>query len=170
MKRYRITLENRTFDVRVLDDPRREQVRVEVDGETFTVGVDAVPVATGMAAGEAAPAVAPSPATPARLPKFRKTSEVSGSSGSAPPPSPHEAEGGAVAAPLPGVIKSIAVRPGQQVAVDDVLLVIEAMKMDNVIRAQRAGTIGTVYVAEGRQVAYGEPLLTMNNEQWAMND
>ncbi|MBE9508922.1 MAG: acetyl-CoA carboxylase biotin carboxyl carrier protein subunit, partial [Chloroflexi bacterium] len=69
--------------------------------------------------------------------------------------------GSTVAAPLPGVIKSIGVRPGQRVAADDELLVIEAMKMDNVIRATRAGTIGTIHVAEGRQVAYGEILLEM---------
>jgi len=42
---------------------------------------------------------------------------------------------------------------------DDELLVIEAMKMDNIIRAQRAGTIETIHVTEGRQVAYGDPLL-----------
>ena len=141
MKRYRITLGGREFDVKVLDDPRREQVRVQVDGEVFTVGVEAVPVVTGVAATEvtaeeAAPAVAPSPAT-----------SVFGSPGST------------IAAPLPGVIKSIGVRPGQQVAADDELLVIEAMKMDNVIRAPRGGTIGTIHVAEGRQVAYGKPLL-----------
>ena len=63
------------------------------------------------------------------------------------------------------MIKSIAVRPGQRVAVDDELLVIEAMKMDNVIRAPRGGTVGTIHVTEGRQVAYGETLLEMNNEQ-----
>jgi propionyl-CoA carboxylase alpha chain len=57
------------------------------------------------------------------------------------------------------VIKSIAVRPGQQVAPDGELFVIEAMKMDNVIRATRVGTIGTIHVSEGRQVAYGEPIL-----------
>ncbi|HIQ01585.1 MAG TPA: acetyl-CoA carboxylase biotin carboxyl carrier protein subunit, partial [Anaerolineales bacterium] len=66
---------------------------------------------------------------------------------------------GTVIAPLPGVIKSIAVRPGQRVKFDDELLVIEAMKMDNIIRAQRAGTIETIHVTEGRQVAYGDPLL-----------
>jgi len=149
MKRYRITLEERTFEVKVLDDPRREQVRVEVDGETFTVGVEAAPPVAEVTAGEAAPTVAP-----ARLPKFPETSEVYKTFGS---------PGSVVAAPLPGVIKAIAVRPGQQVAADDELLVIEAMKMDNVIRASRRGTIGTIHVAEGRQVAYGEPLLEMTN-------
>jgi biotin carboxyl carrier protein len=150
MKQYRITLEGDTFDVKVLDDPRRERVRVEVDGETFAVGVEAV-LAVAKTTQEEAEPTAPPPATPARLPKFRKASGVSGSPDST------------VTAPLPGVIKSIAVRPGQQVAIDDELLVIEAMKMDNVIRATRVGTIDTIHVTEGRQVAYGEPLLDVAN-------
>jgi biotin carboxyl carrier protein len=153
MKRYRITLENRTFDVKVLDDPRREQVQVEVNGETFVVDVEAMPVAATVTTEITVPAIASSLAEPSRLPKFQKTSEVSGSPSNS------------VAAPLPGVIKSIGVRTGQQVAPNDELLVIEAMKMDNVIRATRAGAIGTIYVVEGRQVAHGEPLLEVRNEK-----
>jgi biotin carboxyl carrier protein len=147
MKQYRITLGDHTFEVKVLDDPRREQVRVEVEGETFTVTVEAVPAAAEVTLGGISPTVAPPPAAAARLPKSRKTSEVS------------EGPASTVTAPLPGVIKSIAVRPGQQVAADDELFVIEAMKMDNVIRATRVGTIGTIHITEGRQVAYGEPIL-----------
>jgi biotin carboxyl carrier protein len=146
MKQYRITLGDHTFEVKVLDDPRREQVRVEVDGETFTVTVEAVPAAAEVTRGGTAPTVSP-PAAAARLPKSAETSEVS------------ESPASTVTAPLPGVIKSIAVRTGQQVAADDELFVIEAMKMDNVIRATRVGTIGTIHVSEGRQVAYGEPIL-----------
>ncbi len=134
MKQYRITLEGQTFDVRVLDDPRREQVRVEVDGEILVVGVEAAPVMAEPVARETVPDGAP-----LRPPRSQKTSEVS--------------------APLPGVIKSIRVRPGQQVAASDELLVIEAMKMDNVIRATRTGTVGAIHVTEGRQVAHGEALL-----------
>jgi len=143
MKRYHITLENQTFDVQVLDDPRREQVRVEVDGETFVVDVEAAPVMAEPVAREAVPSAAP-----LRPPRSQKAPGVSGNT---------------VTAPLPGVIKSIGVRPGQQVAPNDKLLVIEAMKMDNVIRAQRAGDIGTIHVTEGRQVAYGEILLDLTD-------
>ena len=146
MKRYRITLDDHTFDVRVLDDPRRTQVRVEVDGETFVVGVEAVPPAASVTAEATAP----------RLPKLSEPSETSEVSGDL---------AGTVAAPLPGVIKTITVHPGQRVATDDELLVIEAMKMDNVIRAARPGTVGTVHVVEGRQVAYGEPLLQMTRDK-----
>jgi biotin carboxyl carrier protein len=169
MKRYRITLENHAFDVKVLDDPRRDQVQVEVDGEIFTVGVEVVPVAAETTTPETTRAVGASPAASPRLPKFQKTSEVPAPQAAPAPqavaapqaaPAPQ-----AVAAPLPGVIKSIAVRPGQRVAADDELLVIEAMKMDNIIRAPRGGSVGTIHVTEGRQVAYGETLLEMTNEQ-----
>ena len=145
MKRYRITLENQTFDVQVLDDPRREQVRVEVDGETFVVDVEAAPVIAEPVAREAVPSAAP-----LRPPRSQKAPEISDNT---------------VTAPLPGVIKSIQVRPGQQVAPNDKLLIIEAMKMDNVIRATRAGTIGTIHVTEGRQVAYGEILLDLTERR-----
>jgi len=160
MKRYRITLENHAFDVKVLDDPRRDQVRVEVDGEIFTVGVEAVPVAAEVTVAAAAPAVSPPAAEPSRPPRFRKTSEVSEVAAPQAAPAPQ-----AVAAPLPGVIKSIAVRPGQRISANDELLVIEAMKMDNIIRAPRGGSVGTIHVTEGRQVAYGETLLEMTSEE-----
>jgi biotin carboxyl carrier protein len=136
MKRYIIILEDQAFDVTVLGDPREERVRVEVDGEVFDVGVEAAPVVADASVGEVVSTGVPS-ATP----------KLSG------------ATGNTVVAPLPGVIKSIAVRPGQEVAPDDELFVIEAMKMDNVIRATRVGTIGAIHVSEGRQVAYGEPML-----------
>jgi len=157
VKRYHITLEGQTFDVKVLDDPRRDQVRVEVDGETFTVGVDGVPEAAdlGRASAEVAAGDVVQAAAPARLLKSSETSEVSVGD-------PPDAGTGVVAAPLPGVIKSIAVRQGQAVAANDELLVIEAMKMNNVIRAAHGGTVGMIHVTEGRQVAYGEPLLEIS--------
>jgi propionyl-CoA carboxylase alpha chain len=53
----------------------------------------------------------------------------------------------------------VAIKPGQEVAAGDPLLVIDAMKMDNVLRATRDGVVETVLVAEGHQVAHGQPLL-----------
>jgi glutaconyl-CoA/methylmalonyl-CoA decarboxylase subunit gamma len=144
MKHYRITLEGHPFDVEVLDDPRQRRLRVRVDGEVFTVEAEAV--AAGSREGEILQSAVPESAAPAA-------------------PSSPAAEGvGAVdsiKAPLPGMIKSIAVRPGQQVAAGDELLIIEAMKMDNIIRAMHEGTVGALYVVEGRQVAHGEPLLDL---------
>lgn len=134
MRRYRIRIADETFDVEVLDDPRQRQVRVQVNGELLTVEVEETAEGNAPAGKGAAVTPAPARATPA-------------------------ATGRVVVAPLPGTVKRIAVRPGVQVGVGDELLVIEAMKMDNAIRAGRSGRISAVHVTEGQQVAHGETLV-----------
>jgi pyruvate carboxylase len=57
-----------------------------------------------------------------------------------------------VAAPMPGAIATVAVRPGQPVKAGDVLLTIEAMKMETALHALRDGTVGEVLVAPGQAV------------------
>jgi pyruvate carboxylase len=57
-----------------------------------------------------------------------------------------------VAAPMPGVISTIAVSEGQEVAAGDMLLTIEAMKMESAIHAERDGVVGRISVAAGTQV------------------
>ena len=144
MKRYKITLGDWAYNVTVLGDPCRAEVEVEVDGEVFSVFVEAMDVEPGATADELATGVTPLSAVPTV------------SSGSVVGVATTERQ---VVAPLPGVIKSISVRSGQQVDSNDELLVIEAMKMDNVIRAAREGIVGRIYVSEGHQIAYGDPLL-----------
>jgi biotin carboxyl carrier protein len=142
MKRYQITLDGRTFDVQVLGDPRQEQVEVEVDGRRLTVEVKA-----GAAEDDTVPprlVPSPAPATTGAPMAAPGVATVSGNR---------------VVAPLPGVIKSISVQPGQRVAPGAELLVIDAMKMDNVLRATREGIVETIHIAEGRQIAYGQLLL-----------
>ena len=53
------------------------------------------------------------------------------------------------------------VTPGAQVAEGDVVLILEAMKMETEVRAPRAGTVGTVAVAEGAAVKVGDTLYTL---------
>jgi biotin carboxyl carrier protein len=64
-----------------------------------------------------------------------------------------------VPAPLPGTVTEIMVSPGSQVQVGDSLLVIEAMKMKNTIRAARAGTIKEIHVVVGQSVQHKQLLL-----------
>jgi propionyl-CoA carboxylase alpha chain len=54
---------------------------------------------------------------------------------------------------MPGLIVSIAVTPGQEVKVGETLAVVEAMKMENMLRAERDGSIKTVRVKPGDSVA-----------------
>jgi pyruvate carboxylase len=57
-----------------------------------------------------------------------------------------------VAAPMPGVISTLVVKAGQAVKAGDVLLSIEAMKMETSIHAERDGTIAEVVVNRGAQI------------------
>ncbi len=109
--------------------------------ESYTVTVDGrayqVTVAPG---GEV---VAASPAAPAAT-------------------DPQPATGGqAVPAPLAGNIFKILVAPGQAVAEGDVIMILEAMKMETEVRSPAAGTIAQVNVKEGDAVQVGETLLTL---------
>ena len=63
------------------------------------------------------------------------------------PDNPHH-----VASPMPGMVTSVAVREGQKIARGDVLLSLEAMKMEPAVRAERAGTIAQILVSAGAQV------------------
>ena len=64
-------------------------------------------------------------------------------------------------APLPGKISRVAVQPGDAVSAGDILLVIEAMKMENEFRAAAAGTVADVRVAAGQAVNAGDVLIVM---------
>ncbi|WP_061930419.1 pyruvate carboxylase [Aureimonas sp. AU22] len=57
-----------------------------------------------------------------------------------------------VAAPMPGVVSTLAVRPGQSVKAGDVLLSIEAMKMETALHAEADGTVEAVHVKAGDQI------------------
>jgi biotin carboxyl carrier protein len=67
-----------------------------------------------------------------------------------------------VGAPLPGKITHVAVRPGDTVAAGDTLLVIEAMKMENELRAGAPGTVAEVRVRAGQTVNAGDVLLIID--------
>lgn len=62
-------------------------------------------------------------------------------------------------APLPGTVIEIFVKPGDVIEMGQVVLVIEAMKMKNSIRATRAGTVGEVLVSAGQTVAHKQVLV-----------
>lgn len=120
-----------------------EMYRVVVNGNTYDVEV-----ATGgevryiaPASSDAAPAAAPAPAAPA----------------SAPAPSSGAAE--PMPSPLAGSVFKVLVREGQDVAQDDVIMVLEAMKMETEIRSLRAGKVQSIAVREGDAVKPGQPLL-----------
>ena len=69
--------------------------------------------------------------------------------------------GKAVKAPLPGTINAINVKVGDTVAVGDIVLVLEAMKMQNNIESEYAGTVTAINVNQGDSVMEGATLLVI---------
>ena len=61
--------------------------------------------------------------------------------------------GKAVRCPMPGLVVSIAVREGQEVKAGETLAVVEAMKMENVLRAERDGTVKKLHAKPGDSLA-----------------
>ncbi|MDQ6772490.1 MAG: pyruvate carboxylase subunit B [Candidatus Dormibacteraeota bacterium] len=119
------------------------EFQVEVEGEVFNVRVTGSGLAVGV--GPDAGAVAPAPAA------------VAG----APPPAPKGSRDGAVLAPMQGLIVKVPVKVGDQVALGDVVAVLEAMKMQNDIVATRPGKVLDVYVREGEVVKPDQALVAV---------
>jgi biotin carboxyl carrier protein len=69
--------------------------------------------------------------------------------------------GNPVKAPLPGTINAINVKVGDTVAVGDIVIVLEAMKMQNNIEAEYAGTVTSITVNPGDSVMEGAVLMTI---------
>lgn len=71
------------------------------------------------------------------------------------------ASASAVKSPLPGTVMDVKVSVGQTVKKGDVVMLIEAMKMENEINASKDGKITNVYVAKGAKVEQGSPLFDL---------
>lgn len=127
--KYKVTLNGRTYEVEV------EAGKAMLLDEYEAIA----PAAPTAAAPVAAPAAAPVAAAPA-------APVVTGS-------------GDVVAAPMPGTILKVNVKNGDAVKEGQVLVVLEAMKMENEIMAPKSGTITQVAVQKGASVNTGDALV-----------
>ena len=131
--KYKVTLNGRTY-----------KVEVEADKAMLLDEYEAI---VPTAAPVAAPAAAPAPvAAPAAAPAPAAAAPVAGD---------------AVTAPMPGNILKVNVTPGQAVKEGDVLVVLEAMKMENEILAPKACTVKQVLVSKGSTVDTGATLVVL---------
>ena len=80
---------------------------------------------------------------------------------SAPPPPPAPAGGEQVSAPMPGTILSVNIAVGDSVKRGQVLMILEAMKMENEIMCPRDGRITAIQTSKGAAVESGTPLCTI---------
>lgn len=100
----------------------------------------------------AAPAAAP--AAPAAAPVAAATPAAAPAAGAL-------AAGEVITSPMPGNILKINIAQGQHVSEGDVLIVLEAMKMENEISATKSGTVAQINVTKGAVVETGTPLVVI---------
>ena len=131
--KYKVTLNGRTYEVEV------EQGKAMLLDEYDAVAPAAAPVAAPAAAPAPTPAAPAAPAAPVAA-----------------------VAGEAVIAPMPGNILKVNVTAGQAVKEGDVLVVLEAMKMENEIMAPKSGTVAQVLVQKGSSVDTGATLIVLN--------
>lgn len=115
---------------------------------TITVNGNVYDVTVEEGAGGAAPVAAPKAAAPKAAP--------------APAPAAGAQGGVKVNAPMPGKILAVKASVGQAVKEGDVLLILEAMKMENEVVAPQDGTVASINVSEGSSVESGDVLATLN--------
>ena len=129
-----------------------KKYNVTVNGVLYEVEVEEV-------GGVAAPAAAPAPvAAPAAAPAAPKAAPAP----AAAPKAAGKAGSVVVKAPMPGNINKVNVKPGDAVKKGDVLIVLEAMKMENDVCAPEDGTVASVEVAKGATVETDAVLVTLN--------
>lgn len=115
-----------------------KKYRVNVNGTQYDITLEVLEGEAAVAP-KAAPAATPAAAPAAKAPAGAQS----------------------INAPMPGTILSVNVKPGQAVKRGDILVILEAMKMENEIMAPSDGTVGTVNVAKGQAVQTGAVLLTL---------
>lgn len=133
--KYQVKVENQTFEVEI-DDINARPVIARVDGQSFEIQPETgnKPKAQKEAARPAA----------ASLPVGSASQHMNGQD---------------MVAPLPGTITEVFVKNGDKIETGQVVLIIEAMKMKNSIRAVRAGIVGEVLVSAGQSVAHKQALI-----------
>lgn len=119
---------------------------ITVNGNVYDVTVE-----EGASTGAPVSQTAPKAVTPKAAAPKAEAPKVSGTAGSI-----------KVNAPMPGKIVAVKANPGDKVSRGQVILVLEAMKMENDIVAPEDGTVASVNVAVGSSVESGETIATLN--------
>ena len=137
----RVRVNDRWYTVEAVD-VESEPAVVLVDGERVEVSLD-----EPLIQADAPPAAAAVPAQPA---------------GPAPPPAAAPSAGGrAFTSPMPGIVLSVAVGVGDQVTTGDDICVLEAMKMQQTLKADWSGVVSAVHVIAGQQVQDGDAIVEL---------
>ena len=132
-----------------------KKLRITVEGKTYEVEVEIL----GSRIASVAPAAAPAPAAPAPA----VSAPVAAPAAPAPKKAaPAPAGAYDVACPLAAVVVAVNVKEGQQVKAGDLLVTLEAMKMNTPVNSPADGTVAKICVSAGQSVNEGEVLLSLS--------
>ena len=143
MKKYKFIIKGHDYEVDILNY-ENDVVELEVNGTHYAVEVQRE--------------VKEKPKTPrlVRTAVPRPSPEEAGIARAAPSPTV------SIKTPLPGTILKILVKVGDEVKKGDTLLIMEAMKMENNIMAEKAGKVAQVKVKEGDNVLQNDVLIVLD--------
>jgi glutaconyl-CoA/methylmalonyl-CoA decarboxylase subunit gamma len=134
--------------------------KVTVDGQSYTVQVEELSGSTPIAAGVAVEKSVAT-ATQAGIPQTMAPETVNTQQNTS--TAKADAAGGfTVKAPMPGSVLEVKVKEGDVVNDGAVLIILEAMKMENELTAPQAGTVSSVLVKKGDTVNSGDPLIILS--------
>ncbi len=139
MKTYKFTINGTQYEVDILSI-ENNMAKIEVNGTPYMVEIE-------------------------REEKNVKTPTIVRSAFKEPQKEIEKKTGGArteIKSPLPGLIVSIFVKPGDEVKKNQKLFSLEAMKMENEIKAERDGVIATIKMSPGQSVLQEEVVMEMN--------
>ena len=163
MKTYKYKVQGVDYEVEIAE-VEGKIAKVNVNGIPFEIEMQKPINAAKHPALAATKRTAPQAATPASAPAAPVAAAAAPAQPVATQSQPAQqaaANGAPLKAPLPGTITTINVKVGDQVAVGDVVIVLEAMKMQNNIEAEQAGTVTAINVNPGDSVMEGTVLLTI---------
>ena len=143
MKEYKYKINGNLYNVTV-GDIEENNVKVEVNGTSYTVELEK-----------------------SVKPKIRPVVRTANTTPAAPPPASTVTRQAAAAgkssikSPLPGVILDLKVKEGDAVKRGQTLLILEAMKMENDIKADHDGKVTSIYVSKGESILEGTDLISI---------
>lgn len=147
MKEYKLKINGNDYDV-TINDIEDSTAKVEVNGMPFTVEFDK-PLKKAAAP---APAVKKAAAPKAAAPEVKVSKPAAAAA---------SGSGTVVTSPLPGVILEVSCKEGDAVKVGQKLMVLEAMKMENIIEATANGTVTSIKANKGDSVLEGAELVVI---------
>jgi biotin carboxyl carrier protein len=154
MSVYKVKVGDKEYTVKIVEE-KEGALEIDVDGTKLTVSLESLEKAAGTQQAtvsqveakkeEAKPVAQPvaQPATPPPPPPAQQT----------------QVAVGAITSRVPGKIKEVKVSEGQSVKRGDTVIIMESMKMEIEVKANKDGVVKAIYVKPGQFVTQGAPLI-----------